>query len=112
MLNTHAPRPLLLALLLVATLAAAFALSHEADAHGGPAPDQAQQTMAAPQQQSDGEMEGESELPWLFAVFFITWAAFFGYIFVMSRRQREMQREIEALRSALAEKERQSTRAQ
>ena len=44
---------------------------------------------------------GEAELPWLFAVYAITWAAFFGYIFVMSRRQREMQREIDALKRAL-----------
>ena len=44
---------------------------------------------------------GEAELPWLFAVYAITWAAFFGYIFVMSRRQREMQREIDTLKRAL-----------
>ena len=48
---------------------------------------------------------GESELPWLFAVYAITWAAFFGYIFFMSRRQREMQREIDALRHALQAKD-------
>ena len=46
--------------------------------------------MAPPEEHED--REGDSELPWLFAVFFITWAAFFGYVFVMSRRQREMQR--------------------
>ena len=58
-----------------------------------------------PPPQTDGELEGESELPWLFAVFFITWAAFFGYVFVMSRRQREMRREIDALRKVLAQRE-------
>ena len=58
----------------------------------------------APQPQAQ-EPEGESELPWLFAVFFVTWAAFFVYIFIMSRRQREMQREIDALKRALAERE-------
>ena len=47
------------------------------------------------------QARGEAELPWLFAVYAITWAAFFGYVFVMSRRQREMQREIETLKRAL-----------
>ena len=64
-------------------------------------------TVVEPQTQEDEDREGESELPWLFAVFAITWAAFFGYVFVMSRRQQEMQREIEALKRALAERERQ-----
>lgn len=54
-----------------------------------------------PQQQ----LRGEAELPWLFAVYAITWAAFFGYVFVMSRRQREMRAEIAALKRALAERE-------
>ena len=51
------------------------------------------------------QMRGEAELPWLFAVYAITWAAFFGYVFVMSRRQREMQREIDALKRALQAKD-------
>ena len=45
---------------------------------------------------------GEAELPWLFAVYIITWAAFFGYALMMSRRQREMRREIDALKRAVA----------
>jgi len=57
----------------------------------------------APQQNDN--IDGESELPWLFAVFIITWTAFFAYIFVMSRRQREMQREIEALKRSLKDGE-------
>jgi len=52
---------------------------------------------------------GESELPWLFAVYIITWAAFFGYTFVMSQRQREMRREIDLLRRVMAERDSQST---
>ena len=59
--------------------------------------------VAPPEEHEDGE--GDSELPWLFAVFFITWAAFFAYAYVMSGRQREMRREIEALSRALAERE-------
>ena len=69
-------------------------------------------TEVVPQQQGAEEEDGESELPWLFAVFAITWASFFGYVFVMSRRQREMQREVEALTRALAERERQASQAE
>ena len=47
----------------------------------------------------------EANLPFLFAVFIITWAAFFVYVFYMSRRQREMQNEIDALKRALQERE-------
>ena len=60
---------------------------------------------AAPLQQP----RGESELPWLFAVYIITWAAFFGYTFVMSQRQREMRREIDILRRVITEREIQVT---
>ena len=65
--------------------------------------------------QADAQEQGrrpEANLPFLFAVFFITWAAFFGYIFVMSRRQREMQREIEALTRALADRVRQNVESE
>ena len=47
------------------------------------------------------QRSGEAELPWLFAVYAITWAAFFAYVFFMSRRQHEMQREIDTLKRAL-----------
>ena len=47
----------------------------------------------------------EANLPYLFAVYIITWAAFFGYVFYVSRRQREMQGEIEALKHALEERD-------
>ncbi len=57
---------------------------------------------ATPLQQA----RGDSELPWLFAVYIITWAAFFGYAFVMSRRQRELRREIDILQRVYAERER------
>ena len=68
----------------------------------GPMAVQAQMTE---QQQKANELEGESELPWLFAVFAITWAAFFAYVFLISRRQREMQNDIQALRTMLADRE-------
>jgi CcmD family protein len=97
-------------ILLALAVAIAAAISWSAAAHAFVShPDAAQlEAQAMPLQQEPAEPEGESELPWLFAVFFITWAVFFGYAFVMSRRQREMKREIEALKEALAARERQS----
>ena len=93
-------RGLLLVAIVVALAAAPFAAAHAqistqvANVSGdGSAP--------APQPQAQ-ELEGDSELPWLFAVFFVTWATFFAYVFIMSRRQREMQREIDAMKRMLA----------
>lgn len=40
-------------------------------------------------------------LPYLFAVYAVTWAVFFVYVFFVSRRQREMDKEIQELRQAL-----------
>ena len=57
---------------------------------------------------SQTRAEPEANLPFLFAVFIITWAAFFAYVFYVSRRQREMQGEIEALKQALDERDRQT----
>ncbi len=54
------------------------------------------------------QQRGESGLPWLFAVYIVTWAAFFGYAFVLSRRQREMRSEIEALQRVLSERKHQA----
>ena len=51
----------------------------------------------------------EANLPYLFAVYIITWLAFFGYVFYMSRRQREMQREIDELKRALDERDAQAS---
>jgi len=39
----------------------------------------------------------ESNVPFLFAVFAITWAAFFGYAFYIRRRQADLEREIAQL---------------
>lgn len=57
---------------------------------------------AAPAQEGGGP---EANLPFLFAVYIITWAAFFGYVFYVSRRQRELQNEIRDLRHALEERD-------
>ena len=45
----------------------------------------------------------ETNLGFLFAIYMVTWAAFFAYIFVMSGRQRDLNRQIEQLRE-LAER--------
>lgn len=37
-------------------------------------------------------------LGYLFAAYTIVWAVIFGYIFCLSRRQRQLQREIESLK--------------
>ncbi len=48
----------------------------------------------------DGSGDGAQTtfLPYVFAVYTVTWAAFFAYAFYMGRRQRELRRQIEELR--------------
>ena len=41
-------------------------------------------------------------LPYLFAAYAVTWVAFFAYVFFVSRRQRELEREIEELRQEIS----------
>ena len=95
------------ALLVGITVALALAVGLLLDTNGvhalptGGEPDAPGQQIA-PQEE---EKEPEANLPFLFAVFIITWAAFFAYMFFTARRQREMQREIEALKAILSERE-------
>ena len=102
-------RPLQLALVLaVATLVLGFWNAGDVRGYDNPdAAPSAEGRLSAEQHEDNGG--SDSELPWLFAVFFITWAAFFGYILVMSRRQRDMRREIDALRRALDDRSRAET---
>jgi CcmD family protein len=51
----------------------------------------------------------EANLPFLFAVYIITWAAFFAYVFYVSRRQRELRNEIQDLKRALEERDRRTS---
>ena len=53
-----------------------------------------------PQQQPSGE----SNLPFLFVAYTITWLAFFGYALYMSRKQQALRRELDALRKQLEQK--------
>ncbi|MSQ14023.1 MAG: CcmD family protein [Dehalococcoidia bacterium] len=50
---------------------------------------------------------GESSLPYLFVVFLVTWLAFFAYAFYMTRKQQALQRDLDALRKLLDDRERQ-----
>jgi CcmD family protein len=43
----------------------------------------------------------DERLPYLFAVYMVTWLVFFLYSFFLTRRQHEMEREIRSLRSTL-----------
>ena len=47
---------------------------------------------------------GESNLPFLYGVYTVTWATFFAYAFYVSRRQRELRRQIDELRRVLEER--------
>jgi len=51
------------------------------------------------------QSEAESNLPFLFAAFAVTWAGFFAYVLYLWFRQRELRRELRALRKALEERE-------
>ena len=44
----------------------------------------------------------EANLPFLFAVFIITWALFFAYAIYMSIKQRRMEKEIDTPRASLS----------
>ena len=46
-----------------------------------------------------------SNLPYLFAAFAVSWAAFFLYAFFVTRRQQEMQGQIKEMQRALERRE-------
>lgn len=55
------------------------------------------------------EFRGESNLPFLFGGFAVVWIGFFGYVFYLHRRERELRREIEALRREIGERQEKSS---
>ncbi len=87
------------AALLLCTFASHAFAGHAAAYDGATGP-----TATAPSPQEAADSDPEAYLPYLFAVYAVTWAAFFGYIFLISRKQREMQQELTALRAALQDK--------
>lgn len=48
-----------------------------------------------------GDFNREGNLSFLFAVYIVTWAAFFSYMFYINRRQRGLKKEIEDLKKML-----------
>ena len=58
-------------------------------------------TLLAPAMLGANHTEGEEFLPFLFAVFAVTWATFFIYAFFMTRKQADLKREIDALRQSI-----------
>ncbi|MSQ41204.1 MAG: CcmD family protein [Dehalococcoidia bacterium] len=66
--------------------------------------------LALPTDQAEGEdTKAQANLPFLFAVYTITWIAFFGYAFYLSRRQAELRQEIQALQEEVARRRQQSS---
>ena len=43
---------------------------------------------------TSSDSDPESNLDYLFVVFFLTWLAFFGYLFFLSRRLKAMKKEV------------------
>lgn len=60
---------------------------------------------SAPQVVGQDNTNTETNLDFLFAIYIITWAGFFTYIFIVSRRQRTMEREIEEIKRLLLEQQ-------
>ncbi|MQG76873.1 MAG: CcmD family protein [SAR202 cluster bacterium] len=58
-------------------------------------------TLLVPAMLGANHTEGEEFLPFLFAVFVVTWVAFFVYAFFMTRKQADLKREIDALRESI-----------
>ncbi|MBI4306409.1 MAG: CcmD family protein [Chloroflexi bacterium] len=82
---------------LVIALMALVATAAMAMASGEP---QTSEVARAAQQ----ETNPNTNLGYLFAIYAITWAGFFAYIFLISRRQRELEREIKQLRQMLEDR--------
>jgi CcmD family protein len=95
MLNTLR-MPLTLAIALLATLIPVGVIALASGA--GPSATQA----AAVAHENTNE---NTNLGYLFAIYIITWAGFFAYVFVMTRRQKTMENEVAALRALLDDQE-------
>ncbi len=86
------PSSIILAILALLAPAGAIAL-----ASAGGQPELASEIAAQENTNTD------SNLDFLFAIYIVTWAGFFVYVFIVSRRQQTMEREIGALRQLLNE---------
>ena len=100
----HIRLPLTMLGAVIAMSIVALSAIDVAGAYEGPL--QAVTQGAVPAQEDGGP---EANLPFLFAVYIITWAAFFAYVFYVSRRQRELRNEIQDLKRALEERDRRTS---
>ena len=98
----------LILLFVAVTLTTAPLLAREVYASADSVGPSVGETQVDAQQADADRRDPESNLPYFFAVFMVTWAVLFGFVFFMSRRQRGLQREVEALKAMLAEREAQS----
>jgi CcmD family protein len=53
---------------------------------------------------SINNVQPEANLPFLFGAYSIAWLVFFGYVFYMSQKNRELRTEVQILRDKLADK--------
>ena len=86
-------------LALAAVIALSWAIWGQAVVEAYPDSPPASPGAIAPQSDPEPGDDPDPNLGYLFGVYIVTWAGFFGYAFMMSRRQREMQREIATLRA-------------
>jgi CcmD family protein len=92
----------LVVLLIVATI---FLSSAAIPAMAQPFSGRAQQDTQGQATTTASSSDPEANLPYLFAVYAITWAIFFAYLYYLSQRQQNLRRELEELREALSERE-------
>ena len=88
-------------LALAAVIALSSAVWGQAGVQASPVNPPAHPEVIAPQSDPQPGDDPDPNLGYLFGVYIVTWAGFFGYAFMMSRRQKEMQREIAALRAII-----------
>ena len=92
-------RPLMVLLIISAIVLSSAAIPAVAQPLQGMAQQDTQdQTTAAAR-------DPEANLPYLFAVYAITWVVFFAYLYYLSQRQQNLRRELEELREALSERD-------
>ncbi|MDA1189178.1 MAG: CcmD family protein [Chloroflexi bacterium] len=96
---------LVFAALVMSALLASYAAFGGITAYASSVPAEPTIEVVVAPQVAEEARKPEANLPYLFAVFIITWALMFGYVFYMSRRQRTLRNEIEALKSVLNEKQ-------
>ena len=96
-------KPLIALLIMAAIFLSSAALPALAQPFPGSA-GSAQQDISAQATNAESS-DPEANLPFLFAVYTVTWAIFFVYLYYLSQRQRNLRREVEELRQLLAERE-------